>query len=251
MQRFWDGLASVHGLLTNCLNCGRIICKKEGAGPCMFCGIEVEGKEQQWQQQLRRMLLREEKKTEQSRHKVNGEQRDVPGLTRSVPSNMKVGGNKNVTTENQDMWTPLGEKPPQRSTEQPPSIEEIEESNTAPFGELAPEEQEQLLQKVFETLGLTSDINNDKKRAEVRSWWEAETRKQRLLHYDQTSAQRTKLIDQSADFDIDKVKRWMSPEERIRAEKRIEKHQQRKLEEEDRRRRGVRVLHLDLVMRTV
>lgn len=35
-----DCMGSKHGLLEmapNCLNCGRIVCNKEGLGPCMFC----------------------------------------------------------------------------------------------------------------------------------------------------------------------------------------------------------------------
>ncbi|XP_025206570.1 activating signal cointegrator 1 [Melanaphis sacchari] len=30
--------ASKHGLVNNCLNCGRIVCKQEGSGPCVICG---------------------------------------------------------------------------------------------------------------------------------------------------------------------------------------------------------------------
>lgn len=30
--------ASKHGLINNCLRCGRIVCEQEGPGPCLFCG---------------------------------------------------------------------------------------------------------------------------------------------------------------------------------------------------------------------
>ncbi|XP_025414221.1 activating signal cointegrator 1 isoform X2 [Sipha flava] len=30
--------ASKHGLISNCLSCGRIVCKQEGSGPCVVCG---------------------------------------------------------------------------------------------------------------------------------------------------------------------------------------------------------------------
>ncbi|KZC11752.1 Activating signal cointegrator 1, partial [Dufourea novaeangliae] len=30
--------AQEHSLINNCLNCGRIVCTQEGAGPCFFCG---------------------------------------------------------------------------------------------------------------------------------------------------------------------------------------------------------------------
>ncbi|KAI8610658.1 hypothetical protein BC830DRAFT_723526 [Chytriomyces sp. MP71] len=46
--RLWcECLASKHGLLTNCLNCGKIVCSLEGPGPCPSCGNLVESAIQQ------------------------------------------------------------------------------------------------------------------------------------------------------------------------------------------------------------
>lgn len=42
-----DCEAKQHALINNCLNCGRIICTQEGAGPCFFCGELVCSPEQQ------------------------------------------------------------------------------------------------------------------------------------------------------------------------------------------------------------
>jgi len=55
--------AAKHGLVANCLNCGKIVCKLEGPGPCPFCGEEVVDSEQQVRvyQQKQREKLREEK----------------------------------------------------------------------------------------------------------------------------------------------------------------------------------------------
>ena len=36
-----DCFGTVHKALTNCLNCGKIVCEKEGYGPCSFCGYPV------------------------------------------------------------------------------------------------------------------------------------------------------------------------------------------------------------------
>lgn len=36
-----DCEASVHELICNCLNCGRIVCEQEGVGPCFTCGQKV------------------------------------------------------------------------------------------------------------------------------------------------------------------------------------------------------------------
>ncbi|KAI8828424.1 hypothetical protein BJ741DRAFT_626458 [Chytriomyces cf. hyalinus JEL632] len=40
-------LAAKHGLLTNCLTCGKVICSLEGPGPCPSCGSLVESAIQQ------------------------------------------------------------------------------------------------------------------------------------------------------------------------------------------------------------
>ena len=29
--------AQKHDLVNNCTKCGRIVCKQEGSGPCLFC----------------------------------------------------------------------------------------------------------------------------------------------------------------------------------------------------------------------
>lgn len=34
-------MAQSHGLVNNCLGCGRVVCQREGAGPCLFCGNPV------------------------------------------------------------------------------------------------------------------------------------------------------------------------------------------------------------------
>ncbi|KAL6437121.1 hypothetical protein ACFW04_005010 [Cataglyphis niger] len=39
--------AKRHVLINNCLNCGRIVCAQEGAGPCFFCGELVCSPDQQ------------------------------------------------------------------------------------------------------------------------------------------------------------------------------------------------------------
>jgi hypothetical protein len=34
-------MAQRDALINNCLGCGRIVCEKEGEGPCLFCGNPV------------------------------------------------------------------------------------------------------------------------------------------------------------------------------------------------------------------
>ena len=33
--------AHKHALISNCLECGRVVCSQEGSGPCLFCGALV------------------------------------------------------------------------------------------------------------------------------------------------------------------------------------------------------------------
>lgn len=33
--------AHKHALVSNCLECGRVVCSQEGSGPCIFCGALV------------------------------------------------------------------------------------------------------------------------------------------------------------------------------------------------------------------
>ncbi len=35
-------LCTKHGLVNNCVNCGKIVCEQEGEGPCLFCGAWVD-----------------------------------------------------------------------------------------------------------------------------------------------------------------------------------------------------------------
>ncbi len=37
-------MAKIHKLINNCMSCGKIVCQKEGEGPCTFCGNFVYSK---------------------------------------------------------------------------------------------------------------------------------------------------------------------------------------------------------------
>jgi len=42
-----DCQATKHKLITNCMNCGRIVCEQEGSGACLFCGQLVVSREEE------------------------------------------------------------------------------------------------------------------------------------------------------------------------------------------------------------
>ena len=63
-RRLCDCQSAKHGLINNCLRCGRIVCEQEGSGPCLFCGALVCTKREQEQ------LERGSKKSDQLMKKL-------------------------------------------------------------------------------------------------------------------------------------------------------------------------------------
>lgn len=62
-------MAVKHGLVNNCLSCGRIVCEQEGSGPCLFCGKLVCTKAEQ------EILNRNSRKSEELLKKLAGDSR--------------------------------------------------------------------------------------------------------------------------------------------------------------------------------
>eukprot|EP00697_Spironema_sp_BW2_P004955 gnl/Spiro4/16696_TR8983_c0_g1_i1.p1 gnl/Spiro4/16696_TR8983_c0_g1~~gnl/Spiro4/16696_TR8983_c0_g1_i1.p1 ORF type:complete len:476 (-),score=121.31 gnl/Spiro4/16696_TR8983_c0_g1_i1:7-1434(-) len=55
--------AQKHPLVTNCLNCGRVVCAQEGAGPCLFCGHFVGQMPKAERKEFKRRLREQEAAT--------------------------------------------------------------------------------------------------------------------------------------------------------------------------------------------
>ncbi|KAJ1664788.1 hypothetical protein IW140_005176 [Coemansia sp. RSA 1813] len=233
--------ASEHPLLTNCLTCGRIICDSEGPGPCMFCRSEVESPDQQLQQHMRRLLRHSEQdeeadsKKQQSMSKPQTPQKPTK---KGMLYSMKAGGGMN-TPEAGLLWdTTLDNSSADLSSDKP-------DTNSEAFSRGEELSEEEYLQLAFKALGIDDETTDPTALQEAESWVKATRRKERLLDYDRTAAQRTKLIDQLSDFDPFAVGRWMSPEEKIEAEKRKAAQIREKEEREARLRSGMRVLRLN------
>ncbi|KAI8322668.1 hypothetical protein GQ54DRAFT_310763 [Martensiomyces pterosporus] len=235
--------ASEHALFTNCLTCGRIICDMEGPGPCMFCGSEVESPDQQLQQHMRRLLRRREEAEEQektAKERVEKKKADERAnrSARSMLYSMKAGGGMG-TREAERLW----------STDDKEGEASAGEAVPRAKGEELTEEE--YLALAFSALGIDPAEADPVAAHEAEAWVKATRRKERLLDYDRTAAQRTKLIDQTADFDPYAVGKWMSPEERIEAEKKRAARTQAEEDREARLRRGMRVLRLNFQNNTV
>jgi hypothetical protein len=153
MKRKCNCMATRHPLLAaapNCLNCGKIICVKEGLGPCTFCGKPLlSGEEIQSMVQI----LREERGKE--RMEANNASHKRAGVS----------------------------KMPRAFATRP--------------GFPAPATSE-------------SEKENDSKLAAAKD------HRDKLLSYQATSARRTHIIDESADFEVPSAGQsmWATPQER-------------------------------------
>ncbi|RWS31901.1 activating signal cointegrator 1-like isoform X1 [Leptotrombidium deliense] len=76
--------ASVHKLISNCLNCGRIVCSQEQSGPCFTCGQPVFSPQERQQMIELELKAAEERKKEVKLPTVNKKseekQQGVSGL---------------------------------------------------------------------------------------------------------------------------------------------------------------------------
>ena len=74
-----DCQAQKHDLINNCTKCGRIVCKQEGSGPCLFCNHLVCTREEQ------EVLNRGSKKSETLMKKLMGDGNKNGNKNESVP----------------------------------------------------------------------------------------------------------------------------------------------------------------------
>ncbi|KAJ2553351.1 hypothetical protein EV175_002973 [Coemansia sp. RSA 1933] len=236
--------ASEHPLLTNCLTCGRIICDSEGPGPCMFCGSEVESPDQQLQQHMRRLLRHAEQNEDATSNKQKDKGKGKAPPTPQRPPvkgmlySMKAGGGMS-TREAGLLWDNAID------AEETPSSDNGDSSPKALVSRGKELSEEEYLLLAFKCLGIDSQTTDPTALQEAEAWVKATRRKERLLDYDRTAAQRTKLIDELSDFDPFSVGKWMSPEEKIEAEKRKVERAKEEQKREERLRSGMRVLRLD------
>ncbi len=80
--------AQKHKLISNCLNCGKIVCQQEGSGPCLFCGnLVCTGEEQE-------ILSRNSRTSEKLYRKLmdKGKEVDMKGLEEAKALKDKLVG---------------------------------------------------------------------------------------------------------------------------------------------------------------
>ncbi|CUM49355.1 uncharacterized protein AC631_05226 [Debaryomyces fabryi] len=182
----------------NCLNCGKIICAKEGLQPCSFCGKELLSFKDKWEIIN---LLREEK--------TNIESKQDPSRSKSsqdyTPTSHSKNKNKKIVVTlnaGENLW---------RAQDTALKKMESDKKRDQELLEKIKKEREEIAQQAKELQHYeeTSKINPELVKAQER----LET----LLAFQATGAERTKIIDNASDFEMpnsNSGNMWLSPMER-------------------------------------
>ncbi|KAJ1810971.1 hypothetical protein LPJ75_004153, partial [Coemansia sp. RSA 2598] len=238
---------SEHLLLTNCLTCGRIVCEHEGPGPCMFCGSDVQSPDQQLQQHMRRLLHREEENPAGQEDESKKQPKAKPKAAGNSYSAKVAGGPTAAPRAGNLLWDEDEAVAASATTSDGQTQQRQQQQGQRP----AEVSEAEYLHLAFQALGIDEATASPDAIAGAEAWARATRRKERLLGYDRTAAQRTRLIDQASDFDPDAISKWMSPEEKAQAEVRSAARAQAGADRASRLRSGLRVLRVDLATGSV
>lgn len=224
--RVCNCMATKHPLFEmypNCLNCGKIICEREGPQPCSFCGTPLMTEEES--EHIKELLLEQkeqliEEPEDKTTAKPKGKKKNVMkiSLGNVGQNNFKVQEQFYKMVSQQD-------------------VEKVQN---------AKQEEEEKKQQKF---------NED----EIKYWNEvkdkdpelvkAEERLEMLLNFQDNGTERTKIIDNAADFEspLTSGSLWASPLERALQLKRQQKQAQR-LDELEKQRTGRGEVKVDLII---
>ncbi|KAH3662491.1 hypothetical protein OGAPHI_005743 [Ogataea philodendri] len=199
-------------MFPNCLNCGKIICVKEGLQPCSFCGKDLLTTEER--RQIAAVLLKE-------KDEINGVKRPVV-VEKVKPKKNKItisvssAGQNNFKVQDQ-----LFKRIEKRKELERETLEKNRKEK---------EELEQAVKKI-EYMEATKD-----KDAELLK---AEQRLDTLLNFQASGSQRTKIIDQASDFEVpaNNLSPWATPVERALQLKK-QQQEMKRLEQEEKKRTG-------------
>ncbi|CAG61875.1 uncharacterized protein GVI51_L02871 [Nakaseomyces glabratus] len=173
-------------LVPNCLSCGKIICIKEGLhlNNCSFCGEELIP----INERLEIMDYLNKEKDEIINRKIV----EAPVSRKKKPENsykISTGMGKNMFEEHDKLMNFI-EKQQEREKKRREVLNSNEAENDTP----------------------THATNRDDVDEELQA---AQDRLQKLLHYQDTSAERTKIIDNASDFSMsNETSIWGSAKER-------------------------------------
>lgn len=199
-------LASKHGLVANCLNCGKIICKLEGPGPCPFCGEEVIDGDQQVRvyQQRQRELIHENKVRE---IKSSGAMVPIVKGMGGVNVNTDDRGESSSSTSHSpisfdmanSLDTPTAGSSSASTTSKGKGKGKGKESTSSSTHSNHPT-QEQIIQQRNEKIAVKLEVQAEMEQKNA-ALAKAQAAKAQLLDFDRNSAERTKVFDTATDFD--------------------------------------------------
>lgn len=231
VKRVCNCMATKHPLFEvapNCLNCGKIICSKEGLQPCSSCGSELLSEKEK--QEIISILRSEKDVLETKLNNVQNKQ------VQAQPSKLKPTKIKYAMTPGGNLWKDQ-EKALQKVEDQARKLREQKEQQAEEEKEI--EEQMQELERYERT----KDINPDLLKAQER----LET----LLNFQATGAERTRIIDNASDFEMPNLSSgsmWLTPVERALQLKKQQK-QLRKIELHEKARTGRTKKVVEMVIR--
>lgn len=220
VRRVCNCMATKHPLFEvapNCLNCGKIICSKEGLQPCSSCGNELLSARER--ADIIKILQSEKDLLEHKQTNTQNKQ------VQAQPSKLKPTKIKYAMTPGGNLWK-----------EQEEALKKMEENakKARQEKERQEEEQKELEEQMqeLEHYEKTKNINPDLLKAQER----LET----LLNFQATGAERTRIIDNASDFEMPGVSSgsmWLTPVERALQLKKQQK-QLRKIELQEKSRTG-------------
>jgi hypothetical protein len=233
-MRVCNCMATRHPLFEvapNCLNCGKIICAKEGLQPCLFCGKELlSGREKQ---DIILVLAQERQGLEERQPDLKrklAEQRATAAAAATKPKLTKFTISMNA---GENMWTA-----------QDRALKQADAAKKAAAEKLAQQEQEQqeiasqqeALAKYERTLQVDPALVAAQERLDT------------LLEFQATGAERTRIIDNASDFDVPSGSSgsvWLSPTERaVQLKKQQRQMRKQTVAERERSGRGEKVLEM-------
>lgn len=211
-------------LAPNCLNCGKIICTKEGLQPCLYCGADLLNKKDRLEIIA---VLRQEREDISAKQENPGNKKIQDKKT----ALSKGKGIKYALTAGENLWE-AQDKALKKADEEAKRTAELRQKELQRLEEL--KKQEEAL-KMYERVNEDADLVKAQERLDT------------LLNFQATGAERTRIIDNAADFEMpsSSSNSWLLPAERALQLKRQERQQRKHLENKKiRTGRGKRVVEM-------
>ncbi|CAH2351815.1 RQC trigger complex subunit Rqt4p [[Candida] railenensis] len=235
-RRVCNCMATRHPLFEvapNCLNCGKIICAKEGLQPCSYCGNELLSASEKLE--IMQILNTE---------KVSLEEKQ-PDLKKKIAESSAIAAKQKAKAKKITITMKAGENlwhaQDRALKEADKAKKEAAELLAAQKKELAEiEEQAKELKKYERAQNVTPELLAAQEKLET------------LLNFQATGAERTRIIDNAADFDtsaassgISSGSMWLSPIERaLQLRKQQRQLRKNKTTEMNRTGRGKKIVEM-------